>query len=80
LQHFLPMGHFFLGVALARLGHFDRATLAFETAAAMTPGFLAAHRCLVAINHRPGGDRAKAIKHRKLLAEMAGHRQAALKK
>ncbi len=31
LQHFLPHGHFYLGVALARLGHQKRAALAFET-------------------------------------------------
>lgn len=30
LQHFLPLGHFYLGVALARLGHRDRAVLALR--------------------------------------------------
>jgi len=54
LQHFLPMGHFCLGVGLARLGHFHRATLAFETTVTMAPGFLNAHRWLVALNSRPG--------------------------
>ena len=31
LQHFLPLGHYCLGVALARLGHPHRAAVAFET-------------------------------------------------
>src|SRR5579872_3447330 len=35
LQHFLPLGHFYLGVALARLGHRQRAMLAFETSLSM---------------------------------------------
>jgi tetratricopeptide (TPR) repeat protein len=46
LQHFLPLGHFYLGVALARLGHRQRAMLAFETCLSMLPGLVAAHRCL----------------------------------
>jgi tetratricopeptide (TPR) repeat protein len=79
LQHFLPMGHFYLGVGLARLGHFHRATLAFETAAAMVPGMIAAHRWLIAVNRRPGGDRAKAMKHRELIQGLVNRRRAALK-
>lgn len=78
LQHFLPMGHFCLGVGLARLGHFQRAGLAFETAATISPGFLNAHRWLIAVNHKPGGDLAKAADHRKLLAELVQGRRAAL--
>lgn len=78
LQHFLPMGHFCLGVGLARLGHFHRAGLAFETAAAIAPGFLNAHRWLIAINRRPGGDLAKAAAHRKFVAESVLRRKAAL--
>jgi tetratricopeptide (TPR) repeat protein len=77
LQHFLPMGHFYLGVALARLGHFHRATVAFETVVAMAPGFLNSHRWLVAVNRRPGGDLAKATEHRRLLAEALQRRRAA---
>lgn len=80
LQHFLPMGHFYLGVGLARLGHFHRATLAFETVVAMVPGFVRAHRWLIAINRRPGGDRAKAIQHRKLIAEVIQRRRAGRRK
>jgi hypothetical protein len=77
LQHFLPMGHFYLGVGLARLGHFHRATLAFETAVTMAPGFLNAHRWLIALNSRPGGDLAKAAQHRKLIEALIERRRAA---
>jgi predicted AlkP superfamily phosphohydrolase/phosphomutase/tetratricopeptide (TPR) repeat protein len=55
LQHFLPSGHFHLGVALARLGQRERSALAFETAASMLPGLLAAHRWLAALYTYPGG-------------------------
>ena len=79
LQHFFPMGHFYLGVGLARLGHFHRATLAFETVVTMTPGFLSAHRWLVAVNGRPGGDLAKAAQHRKLLQALIDRRREAMK-
>jgi len=77
LQHYLPMGHFCLGVGLARLGHFHRATLAFETALTILPGFMRARRWLIAINRRPGGDRTKAAHHRKLIAEMIQRRSVA---
>jgi len=79
LQHFLPMGHFYLGVALARLGHFHRSGLAFETVVAMVPGFINAHRWLVAIHSRPGGDLSKAAQHRKLVGDVIQRRRAALK-
>jgi Tfp pilus assembly protein PilF len=77
LQHFLPTGHFYLGVGLARLGHFHRATLAFETAVTEAPGFLNAHRWLIALNSRPGGDPAKAAQHRKLIAQIVERRRSA---
>jgi tetratricopeptide (TPR) repeat protein len=70
LQHFLPMGHFHLGVALARLGHPHRAALAFETALTMLPGLIAAHRWLAAVYSQPGGDFAKAAEHRQIFAEL----------
>jgi tetratricopeptide (TPR) repeat protein len=78
LQHFLPMGHFQLGVGLARLGHFHRATLALETAVTMVPGFANAHRWLIAINSHPGGDPVKAVEHRKLIAALIERRRAAV--
>jgi predicted AlkP superfamily phosphohydrolase/phosphomutase/tetratricopeptide (TPR) repeat protein len=69
LQHFLPMGHYYLGVALARLGHRHRAALAFETTLTMLPGLIAAHRWLAALYSQPGGDLAKAARHRQRFAD-----------
>jgi tetratricopeptide (TPR) repeat protein len=64
LQHFLPPGHVHLGIALARLGQWERATAAFEMALTMVPGLRAAHRWLAAIYGRPNGDAGKAKLHR----------------
>ncbi len=75
LQHFLPMGHFYLGVALARLGHRERSVLAFETAASMLPGLLAAHRWLAALYVQPGGDPEKSARHRSIYLQLARRRQ-----
>ncbi len=74
LQHFLPLGHFYLGVALARLGHRQRAMLAFETCLSMLPGLVAAHRWLAALHSQPGGDLDKAIRHRSLYAQLMQQR------
>ncbi len=75
LQHFLPAGHFHLGVALARLGHRERASLAFETAATMLPGLLAAHRWLATLYVQPGGDPEKAARHREIYLQLRKRRQ-----
>jgi tetratricopeptide (TPR) repeat protein len=75
LQHFLPLGHFYLGVALARLGHRQRAMLAFETSLSMLPGLVAAHRWLAALHGQPGGDLDKAIRHRSLYAQLMNMRK-----
>lgn len=70
LQHSLPLGHFYLGMALVRLQMYDRATLAFETSASMLPGFVACHRWLAALYGRPGGNPAKAAAHRDLVVRL----------
>jgi predicted AlkP superfamily phosphohydrolase/phosphomutase/tetratricopeptide (TPR) repeat protein len=75
LQHFLPQGHFYLGVALARLGHRRRATLAFETSLTMMPGLLAAHRWLSALYSHPGGSPEKAAQHRYVYAQLKRQRE-----
>ena len=75
LQHFLPLGHFYLGVALARLGHRQRAVLAFETCLSMLPGLVAAHRWLAALHSQPDGDLDKAIRHRSLYAQLMQQRK-----
>ncbi len=78
LQHFLPQGHFYLGVALARLGHRERAILAFETALSMLPGLLAAHRWLAALYSHPGGSSDKAARHRYIFAQLKRQRELRL--
>ena len=78
LQHFLPLGHYALGVALARLGHPHRATLAFETSVSMLPGLVNGHRWLAALQSRPGGDLEKAAAHRKLAADLLKRRREQL--
>jgi len=75
LQHFLPSGHFYLGIALARLGHRGRAALAFETAATMVPGLIPAHRWLAALYTQPGGDLEKAVRHRSIYLQLRKQRQ-----
>jgi predicted AlkP superfamily phosphohydrolase/phosphomutase/tetratricopeptide (TPR) repeat protein len=78
LQHFLPLGHYALGVALARLGHPHRAILAFETSLSMLPGLVNAHRWLAALQSRPGGELEKAAAHRKLAADLLKRRREQL--
>jgi len=75
LQHYLPLGHFYLGVALARLGHRQRSILAFETALSILPGLLAAHRWLGALYVHPNGDLEKAVRHREIFLQMRQRRQ-----
>jgi tetratricopeptide (TPR) repeat protein len=70
LQHFAPLGHFNLGIALARLGQHERARLAFETSLAILPGLAAAHRWLGILYSRPGGDAAKAARHKYLYDQL----------
>jgi hypothetical protein len=70
----MPVGHLVLGIALARLGHFDRAVVALETALSMAPGLLNAHRVLVAIHSRPEGDKRKAGLHKDLAMQLAAQR------
>jgi tetratricopeptide (TPR) repeat protein len=77
LQHFLPMGHFYLGVALARLGHRQRSILAFETALSMSPGLIAAHRWLAALYSHPEGSAERAARHRYIFAQLKRQRENA---
>jgi len=75
LQHFLPLGHFYLGVSLARLGHRDRAALAFETSLTMLPGLMASHRWLATLYRHPGGDPEKAARHNSIYLQMKRQRE-----
>jgi predicted AlkP superfamily phosphohydrolase/phosphomutase/tetratricopeptide (TPR) repeat protein len=64
LLHRLPLVHFNLGVALARSGENERATIAFETALRFQPDMVNAHRYLATIHKSEGGNRKKAEFHR----------------
>ena len=44
LVHYFPRAHFMLGVALAKLGWYDRAVKAFEVALTLRPGMPIIHR------------------------------------
>ena len=74
LQHFFPLGHFNLGIALARLGQRERAMLAFETSLTMLPTLAAAHRWLGFLYAQPGGDAVKAARHRYLHEQLRRRR------
>jgi tetratricopeptide (TPR) repeat protein len=80
LQHFLPLGHYCLGVALARLRRLDRAVLAFEMALTMAPGMLNAHRWIATIEGMPGGNAEKAAQHRRRAQELAKQRRRAARR
>jgi tetratricopeptide (TPR) repeat protein len=77
LEHFLPLGHFFLGVALTRLGRFKRAIQAFETALSLAPGLAPAHRWLARLHSWPRGDRSRATQHMDWLHEHRARRRVA---
>ncbi len=75
LDHYMPVGHQLLGIALVRLRQFDRAEVAFETALSIFPAFINAHRWLAAIHSQPGKDPAKAAEHRKIANELRRQRR-----
>jgi predicted AlkP superfamily phosphohydrolase/phosphomutase/tetratricopeptide (TPR) repeat protein len=77
LRHFLPLGHYCLGVALGRLNHLERAEMAFRTALSMAPGLVNAHRWLGAIYRRNGGDFALIAEHQRAIAELQQKRRLA---
>jgi predicted AlkP superfamily phosphohydrolase/phosphomutase/Flp pilus assembly protein TadD len=52
LQHFNALGHYILGRALVRLGHWNRAVLALRTALSMAPAMSQARRLLGAVYAR----------------------------
>ena len=76
LEHMTPLGHHLLGVALALRGEREQATLAFDTALSFAPGLAIAHRWLVRIHSRPGGDIGKASFHRAQLHVLRKKRSA----
>ncbi len=69
LRHLLPQGHYQLGVALAHLGHTDRAIVAFEMALHQAPNIALAHRWLVRLALK-AGDPVRAAKHDVLWSQL----------
>lgn len=76
-QFHLPVAHFILGRALARLGIFDRAEQAFRTALAQHPPVWEAHRWLATILAEVPGREAEAEEHRRLAEQTRARRIAA---
>ncbi len=76
LEHHMPMAHFALGVALARMRQFDRARIAFEIAISVLPGLAPAHRWLGRIYSMPGGDHAKAAEHHRIWEDLRRQQRA----
>ena len=67
LRFDLPMGHYHLGVALARMGELPRAIQALETCLRYQPASAPAHRYLAALYaHQPDSE-AKVAEHRRYL-------------
>ena len=73
LYHY-PMAHFYLGVALARLGDVVRAVDALEVAVAFNPNFREARRRLARLYERRLHDPEKAAAHRDILQQMRAER------
>ena len=74
LLHRLPLAHFNLGVALARSGDNERASLAFETSLRFQPQMVNAHRYLATIHKKEGGDPEKARFHRSEVLRLSQRR------
>jgi predicted AlkP superfamily phosphohydrolase/phosphomutase/tetratricopeptide (TPR) repeat protein len=69
LYHY-PMGHFLLGIALARLKNYARAADAFRVALSVNPNFPQAHLRLAFLLQRRLNDPAGAAEHLKTYREM----------
>ncbi|MEN8843850.1 MAG: alkaline phosphatase family protein [Lentimonas sp.] len=63
----LPLAHFYLGLALERMGMTSQAITAFETVLAYAPSFSAAHRVLLRLLRRSEGNETKLAKHQAFL-------------
>jgi Tfp pilus assembly protein PilF len=65
-----PLAHFWLGVALHRMGRIPRAVQALEVAVALNPNFREAHLRLARIYQNRLHDDDKATEHRMLAAQL----------
>ena len=66
-----PLGHFYLGISLNRLGYTDRAIEALKVAIAQHPNFPGAHRLMSNIFLLRKSDIATSKEHRRLAREAA---------
>ena len=83
LKHYHATAHLHLGIALARLGRYERAVQAFRTCLSIQPGVIAAHRWLAVIYRQQGtgaADGARAAEHQlwagQLLTRRRGEQRA----
>ncbi|MBS0632367.1 MAG: alkaline phosphatase family protein [Verrucomicrobia bacterium] len=77
LQHNLPYAHYFLGLAIERLGHREVALDAFRTALNYAPGLIVARRALIALLLKTPGHETEVAQHRQLIAIQLDRRQQA---
>lgn len=68
--HHLPQSHFVLGIALTRLGQYERAVQAFEAACHIHGNFAPGHRWLRRLFQNFIGDQEKAREHQRRLNEL----------
>jgi predicted AlkP superfamily phosphohydrolase/phosphomutase/tetratricopeptide (TPR) repeat protein len=76
LRFDLPLGHYYLGVALARLGDDERAIQAFETCLRYQPGWNPAHRYLLVLCRRRPERALQLQSHREFLRDRVARRKA----
>jgi predicted AlkP superfamily phosphohydrolase/phosphomutase/tetratricopeptide (TPR) repeat protein len=76
LRFDLALGHYYLGVALARLGDDDRAIQAFETCLRYQPGWNPAHRYLLLLCRRRPDRAEQAQGHREFLRGRVARRKS----
>jgi len=69
LYHF-PDAHLNLGIALAKIGMFERAVEAFRVTLAMVPGFIRAHKYLAYIYEYQIKDKDKANEHIEIIKKL----------
>ncbi len=78
LKYYRGSAHFHLGVALVRLGRYERAAQAFRACLSIQPGVIAAHRWLAAI-YRIGGagltNGARAAEHQLWAEQLRARRR-----
>lgn len=78
LQHNLPYAHYFLGLAIERLGHREVAMDAFRTALNYAPGLIVARRALIALLLKTPDTATEVAQHRQIIAaQLARRRQSA---